>query len=156
MKKSHLATDKVGAVVRALLLANISAPLALAHDGGAQTASHQQQTAEQRQQLNDLVKVVRDATWRFRDVRAAEAEGYSLMFGCVSSGEVGAMGLHYVKGELIGDDVLDPAHPEIVIYEPVCDGRVRLIGADFLVLKDVWDANHAGPPQLMGQLLHLF
>ena len=32
----------------------------------------------------------------------------------------------------------------------------RLVGADFLVLKDVWDATHPAPPQLMGQLLHLF
>ncbi len=66
------------------------------------------------------------------------------------------MGLHFVNGELVGDDVLDPARPEIVIYEPMPDGRLRLVGADFLVLKDVWDAAHPAPPQLMGQLLHLF
>ena len=66
------------------------------------------------------------------------------------------MGLHFVKGDLVGDDVLDPTRPEIVIYEPRGDGRVRLIGADFLVLKDVWDAKHSSPPQLMGQLFHLF
>jgi hypothetical protein len=66
------------------------------------------------------------------------------------------MGMHFVKGALVGDDVIDPARPEIVIYEPKPDGRLKLIGADFLVLKDVWDAKHAAPPQLMGQLFHLF
>jgi hypothetical protein len=66
------------------------------------------------------------------------------------------MGMHFVKGEYIGDDVLDPTHPEIVIYEPMPDGRLKLIGADFLVFKDVWDANHPAPPQIMGQLMHLF
>jgi hypothetical protein len=66
------------------------------------------------------------------------------------------MGMHFVNGALIGDDVIDPTHPEIVLYEPTADGRVRLTGADFLVLKDVWDAKHAGPPELMGQLFHLF
>ena len=66
------------------------------------------------------------------------------------------MGMHFVKAALVGDDVIDPAQPEIVIYEPKPDGRLKLIGADFLVLKDVWDAKHAAPPQLMGQLFHLF
>lgn len=104
----------------------------------------------------DLVSIVRQSTARFQDVQVAEAEGYTLMFGCVSGPDVGAMGLHYVNGPLVGDDVLDPTRPEIVIYEPLPDGRKRLIGADFLVLKDVWDANHSAPPELMGQLFHLF
>jgi hypothetical protein len=64
--------------------------------------------------------------------------------------------LHFVNGALVGDDVLDPARPEIVIYEPTPDGKLRLVGADFLVFKDVWDAAHPAAPQLMGQLLHLF
>ena len=34
-------------------------------------------------------------------------------------------------------------------------GHLKLTGAEFLVLKDQWDAAHAGPPQLMGQLFHL-
>ena len=46
--------------------------------------------------------------------------------------------------------------PEIVIYEPTANGRLRLIGADFLVFADVWNAKHDAPPQLMGQLFHLF
>ena len=90
------------------------------------------------------------------DVSVAEGEGYHLLFGCVSGPDFGAMGLHFVNAALIGDDVIDPTHPEIVLYEPTSDGRVRLTGADFLVLKDVWDAKHAGPPELMGQLFHYF
>jgi hypothetical protein len=43
-----------------------------------------------------------------------------------------------------------------VIYEPQTDGPPKLIGADFLVLAEAWDATHQGPPQLMGQLFHLF
>jgi hypothetical protein len=103
-----------------------------------------------------LVDAVRESTVRFRDVQVAESEGYALMFGCVSGPDAGAMGLHFVNGSLIGDDVVDAARPEIVIYEPLSHGRKRLIGADFLIFKDVWDATHASPPQLMGQLFHLF
>ena len=85
-----------------------------------------------------------------------QAEGYGLLFGCVSGPDTGAMGLHYVNGALVGDGELDPSRPEIVIYEPMANGRLRLIGADYLVLADAWHAKHAAPPELMGQLLHLF
>jgi hypothetical protein len=103
-----------------------------------------------------LVKVVREATERFRDVKVAEAEGYSLAFGCVSGGEYGAMGLHYVNFPLVLDGQLDPRRPEIVIYEPVPNGPPRLTGADYLVLASDWHAANQAPPELMGQLLHLF
>ena len=140
----------------ALMAATPSMALAQDHDMHAGMSQQHEQTAEQKKQMNALVKIVRESTERFRDVTAAEAEGYALQFGCVSGSDAGAMGMHFVKGSLVGDDVLDPTRPEIVIYEPTADGRLRLIGADFLVLKDVWDASHAAPPQLMGQLLHLF
>jgi hypothetical protein len=103
-----------------------------------------------------LVKVVREVTERFRDVRVAEAEGYALTFGCVSGGEFGAMGLHFVNFPLVLDGLLDPTRPEIVIYEPLPDGRLRLIGADYLVLASDWHSKNPAPPELMGQLLHLF
>jgi hypothetical protein len=106
---------------------------------------------------NDLVQIVRDATERFKDVKVAEREGYQLLFGCVSGPDWGAMGLHYVNLSLVGDDVLDPARPEIVIYEPTPSGKLRLTGADFLVFADTWVKSHpTSTPELMGQLLHLF
>ena len=67
----------------------------------------------------------------------------------------GAMGLHYVNGSLL-DDVIDVAHPEIVLYEPLADGQVQLTGADYLVFADAWNSTHSEPPQLMGQLFQLF
>jgi len=103
-----------------------------------------------------LLRVVRENTARFKDVAVAEAEGYGLQFGCVSGPDSGAMGLHYVNFPLVLDGVLDPTRPEIVIYEPLPNGKLQLVGADFLVLKDAWHATNPGPPQLMGQLLHLF
>jgi hypothetical protein len=102
-----------------------------------------------------LVKAVRESTERYKDVAAAEADGYGLMFGCVSGPDYGAMGLHYVNLPLVQDIALDPAKPEIVIYEPLPDGRKRLIGADFLVFAADWHAKHAETPKIMGQLMHL-
>jgi protein-S-isoprenylcysteine O-methyltransferase Ste14 len=106
---------------------------------------------------NALVQIVRDATERFKSVEVAENEEYHLLFGCVSGPDTGAMGLHYVNLPLVMDGELDPAHPEIVLYEAMPSGRLKLTGADFLVLADAWDTAHPGqPPQLMGQLFHRF
>jgi hypothetical protein len=109
----------------------------------------------QKAHSGDLVRIVRDSTRRFLDVRRAEAEGYGLLFGCVSGPDDGAMGLHYVNMALVADPVLDPSRPEIVIYEPLPNGGRRLVGADFLVFFDDWHASNTGTPQVMGQLMHL-
>jgi hypothetical protein len=111
--------------------------------------------APQKMHSGELVRVVRESTRRFRDVNQAEAEGYHLLFGCVSGPDDGAMGLHYVNMDLVGDPALDPRHPEIVIYEPLPNGGRRLIGADFLVFAEAWHATHTATPELGGQLMHL-
>jgi hypothetical protein len=105
-----------------------------------------------------FVKTVREATERFWDVEVAENDGYHLAFGCVSGPDSGVMGMHFVNMGLVLDGVLDATRPEIVIYEPQPNGRLRLIGADFLVLAEDWHTKNptAGPPELGGQLLHLF
>jgi hypothetical protein len=126
------------------------------HDSHASAPPQQDRTPESRARDSALVTMVREATRRFQDPAAAEAEGYALQFGCVSGSDVGAMGLHFVNGPLVNDGELDVTRPEIVLYEPLPNGRLRLIGADYLVLADGWNATHAGPPELMGQLFHLF
>jgi hypothetical protein len=65
-----------------------------------------------------LAQEVRRATDRYQDVSAATAAGYSLFLGCVSSPTGGAMGIHYVNGELVGDGKIDAGRPEALIYEP--------------------------------------
>ena len=118
------------------------------------TAAAQRQGAD-KEPAGDLIRAVRDSTRRFRNVEQAKAEGYLLMFGCVSGPDDGAMGLHYVNLELVGDPALDPSRPEIVIYEPLPNGGRRLIGADFLVFAESWHASNTATPQVMGQLMHL-
>lgn len=105
-----------------------------------------------------LVRAVRDATDQYRSVSQAMKDGYGLMFGCVSGSDYGAMGLHFVNAAKVFDKgELDVKNPEIVLYEPLPNGRVRITGVDYLVLAADWDAKHPGqPPELMGQLFHLF
>jgi hypothetical protein len=122
----------------------------------SQSTMHHQMVSSQSSQAGTLLNIVRQSTARFKDVSVAEAEGYSLQFGCVSGPDSGAMGLHFVNGAIVAGGVLDATRPQIVIYEPQPDGRLKLIGADYLLIASVWDASHSGPPELMGQLFHYF
>ena len=120
------------------------------------TPPRQELTRAEKQKEDALVEAVRAATRRFQNVAVAQAEGYALQFGCVSGDDFGAMGLHFINGPLVADGELDVARPEIILYEPQPNGQVKLTGADYLVDAATWDAAHDGPPQLMGQLFHLF
>jgi hypothetical protein len=144
------------ALTGALLLTGLLSSGANAQPAGAHASTRHDSSGDRNGSTNVLVRAVREATERFRDVAVAEAEGYSLMFGCVSGPDTGAMGLHYVNLALVGDGVLDPARPEIILYEPTPDGRLKLTGADFLVFATDWHAANTATPQLLGQLLHLF
>jgi len=130
---------------------------AFAQNGHSHTTTPQEpeMTADQQSKASALINIVRNATERFKDVRVAEGEGYALQFGCVSGDDFGAMGLHFINGKLLNNEI-DANHPPIVIYEATPDGGLKLIGADFLVFADAWNATHSSPPELMGQLFHLF
>ena len=155
MKIEGLATKWYWTLVLAALMA--AAPSrALAQDSHSHAGPGQELLQDQRSNGGALVRSVRDATERFKDVNVAEAEDYHLQFGCVSGPDAGAMGMHFVNGPLVGDGLIDVSKPEIVIYEPQPNGSLRLIGADYLVLADQWNANHSTAPELMGQLFHLF
>jgi hypothetical protein len=142
----------------ALVLMNLCPSHALAQAGHSHTSTPEpsEMTLDQQSKAGALVKIVRDSTERFKDVSVAMAEGYALQFGCVSGDDTGAMGLHYVNASLVNSGVLDATRPQIVIYEAMPGGGLKLIGADYLLIADAWNATHSGPPQLMGQLFHLF
>ncbi len=100
-----------------------------------------------------LVETVRQATVHFKDVQAAEAAGYGLFHGCVSGAQAGAMGIHFVNGDLVADGELDALHPEALLYE-MKNGELQLMGVEYVVIAEAWDANHQAPPVLMGQLFN--
>lgn len=101
-----------------------------------------------------LVREVRQATKDFVDVNAAIAAGYGSTGSCVTGPEKGAMGIHFANGALIEDGELDASAPELLIYEQR-NGKLRLVGVEFLVLADAWNTAHPdAPPVLMGQHFH--
>ena len=76
------------------------------------------------------------------------------MHECIASLEPahpGGMGYHYINGPAVGDTVLDPATPEVLVYERRSDGSMRLVAVEYVVFKDTWHAAHGRvKPSLFG------
>jgi hypothetical protein len=96
---------------------------------------------------NPLADKVRATNNRFSDVKVAIAEGYAPI-PCASGIDGGAMGVHYVNGEYLKDEVPDIKRPQAVMYEPQPDGSMALIAVEYITLK--------GPAQLEGQLFNFY
>ena len=108
----------------------------------------------------DDVTAIREATAAFRDVAAADAAGYGVLTGtplelCIDEPGTGGMGFHRVNGDLVGDTVLDPLTPEALIYIPDAIGEPELVGVEYVVFQEAWDAQDITPPTLLGHELHL-
>jgi len=104
------------------------------------------------QQLADLRRV----TARFHQFQAAEDAGYDILVTHPTSGAAclehptdGGMGRHYLKLDLVDDEVA-VLEPEVVIYEPMRNGRLRLVGFEYIIPYSIL-ARDATPPVLFGQ-----
>ena len=115
-------------------------------------AQHNMQPAEQEGQ-NNLVQIVRNATKHYLDVNNATAAGYEPFLGCVTGQDHGAMGVHYVNGTLLSAGEIDASRPQALIYEPSKEGKMRLVGVEFIVFAAAWlNNNNNTPPVLEGQV----
>ena len=110
---------------------------------------------------NSPTAEARAATTQYHDISLAIADGYGEFrdaqgIACIEQPGVGAMGVHFVKGSLVGDTVLDPAQPEALVYEPrPYTGGYKLVALEYIVFQDAWDATHSSPPSLFGQEFQL-
>ena len=126
------------------------AVLALSSFALAQQAMQHDSTSSS----SKLVQDVRAATEQFLNVNNATAVGYGPLFGCVSGSDHGAMGIHYVNKSLLNGTV-DVTKPQALIYEPQPDGRMRLVGVEYIADQATWLLNNSGPPVLDGQVFLL-
>lgn len=97
----------------------------------------------------DLVAEIRAATASFEEIDTALAAGYQEASPCVETGD-GAMGFHYANNGLI-DDAVDVDRAEVLLYVPGTGETLTLVGVEFMVAADAWDASHSGPPMLVDQ-----
>jgi hypothetical protein len=131
----------------ALLLSLIFATPLLAAEKPSNHAVHQASSQA------SLVKLVREGTRQYIDVNNATAAGYGPFLGCVAGTDHGAMGVHYVNGTLLGNLTLDPSQPQALIYEPV-NGRMTLVGVEFILDSAGWLASNNTPPVLDGHVFN--
>jgi hypothetical protein len=102
---------------------------------------------------------VRAGTARFHNFSVADAAGYGPLHTCTDDESgLGAMGQHYVRGDLVTDTVFDLSNPEVLVYEPMPNGRQRLVAVEFVVFQDAWDAQFEPgetvvAPELFGRKL---
>jgi len=66
------------------------------------------------------------------------------------------MGVHFVLPARIQAGVLNAEQPEALIYEPMPNGAMRLVGVEFIVLESVWAGKNppGSVPALDGNLLN--
>jgi len=104
--------------------------------------------------ISPLVDKVRMATAKYLDVNVATNEGWVPATPCVSGPSSGAMGVHFVLPSRLGDGALNASEPEALIYEPLPDGALRLVGVEFIVIASDWARLHpeGGTPSVDGHL----
>jgi hypothetical protein len=135
---------RAGGLALALLFVPILAVAAVAAGGKASLAD------------------ARDATAGFHNFDVATAAGYTARVAdlagitCIDSA-AGAMGVHYLNPTLIPElfdatavPSIDATTPELLVYQPVSNGKLRLVALEYLTLKARWDATHDAPPSLFG------
>lgn len=104
-----------------------------------------------------LMDKVHNATERYTNINVALSEGWVTATPCVSGPDTGAMGVHLVLPARISSGVLNPAQPQALIYEPMKNGAMRLVGVEFIILESVWTSSNppaGATPALDGNLLN--
>jgi hypothetical protein len=96
--------------------------------------------------------MARGATAAFHDLESAVAAGWWLRASPCEESALGGMGHHYVNLETWGAG-LDVTRPQALLFEPQRNGRMRLVGVEYIVPRSVLGPE--GPaPELFGQRFH--
>jgi len=124
--------------------------------GAAPTAAHvtaplQSDGASFGPEVNQDLALLRQVTAQFHDFATASRAGWSAAITpCMSDpAGSGAMGIHYGKPSLITDGTVRVDQPELLMYEPEKNGRLRLVGVEYIVPLALWTSPN--PPRLFGR-----
>jgi len=90
------------------------------------------ETIPEKAKLAIQLAQVRVATAKYHVVEQAIADGYVSLGECVENPPIGAMGVHFIKWDLLNDSVLDITNPELLVYEPTEHG-LRLVAAEWMI-----------------------
>jgi hypothetical protein len=97
---------------------------------------------------------VRALTAPFHDADAGIAAGwFAELSPCVEVPGLGGMGFHYGNPGYIENGQWDAMQPEVLLYEPQRNGRLRLVGVEYIV-PFVFHGPDEPAPMLFGQEFH--
>lgn len=128
-----------------------SEPLAVdaLHSGDA--ADHRSTLPSHRELSRQLARL-RRVTAPYHRLSRATADGYAeAITPCWEHASQGAMGYHRGKAAFIDGEV-NLLEPELLMYEPQRNGRMKLVGMEYIVPVDAWSGDT--PPTLLGQVMH--
>jgi len=103
------------------------------------------------QDRQDLA-TLRRVTAAFHDFAAARRGGYDVeITGCMTDPVAGGMGFHFGSKKLgLGDGSAPRAdQPNLLLYEPEKNGKMRLVAVEYTVPLNLWQ--RPNPPRLFGQ-----
>lgn len=101
--------------------------------------------------LSELA-AARGATAQFQNFEQAAEAGWWFQASPCEETAAGGMGHHYVNLDTWGAP-LDITRPQALLYEPTRNGRLRLVGVEYIVPRAVVGPE-GPPPVLFGQELH--
>ena len=125
-----------------MLAAVLFSGIAGAHGDDSEPVSHKEMTIEVKKGLNE----VRKATAKYHDVDKALNDGYINTHEVAVDPKKGVMGIHFVNPALMGDNVIIPEKPEVLLYIPTKNGKYKLVGVEYYV-PAIFAAEH---PNLFG------
>ena len=100
---------------------------------------------------------VRRLTAPFHNIqKAAKAGWVAPLSPCVADSELGGMGYHIGNMEYLMNGILDPLMPEVLLYEPMKNGRLRLVGVEYIVPFGPPDPLDPGAGPITGEQPWLF
>lgn len=103
--------------------------------------------------VHHQIAQVRAATAAYHNLDKAVADGFAPLTGCVSS-PAGAMGFHYGNETRINDPAIDYLEPEILVYAPGNNGKLKLVAVEYIVPAPIWPGGFENPPSLFGLPFH--
>lgn len=137
----------------ALAACNAPGSMAASHELARPAARIEGEPPQSQKALAEL----RQVTARFQNFNDAVAAGYSTkVTPCWAHHSAGAMGYHYGNMSLF-DANAELLAPEVVMYEPLAGGKLKLVGMEYIVPIDAWanaghDINNPNDrPELLGQ-----
>ena len=100
-----------------------------------------------------LTASARSSTAKYRSLTVAKKAGYSISadtagITCIAEPGMGAMGVHYVKRDLVKNPAIDAKEPEALVYAPDGHGELHLAALEYVVIQGDWNAQQIPPASL--------